>query len=478
MLFMLSRDSEAHFSPNGSRRVIIVGGGITGLSAAHALNKAGAHVTLLEAGSQLGGKLCTLTLETPLGKAVIDGGAESFVTRKPEAYQLALELGLGSELHDSGAETKGVYLWTEDQMTEIPTSPGAFFRSSLLTALEKFRMLREPFTPGRSDFEDESLESFLTRRLGTGAAKIFGPVMAGIYGGDPGVQSVNASFPILRDLERESGSLMRSMLSKLVRGMLRRKPKRDKSKKIPRAISFDGGAKVIVDALASSLEPFVDVRLNAHVHSLTQIGNTWRVHLENGEILESDAVILACPANVSAQLLTCVAPDAANALREIRHTGIGTLALVYPRAVLEHHQHLRGLMIPRHQNRAIDAVLFSGFKMPARVAPDLTAIRVFFGANNPDLVTLPENQLLEVVQRELKTMLGLNAAPLTHHAFRWPQGFPVLELGHLDRVTLSERLMPHSVFLAGASYRGLGVPDCVRQGQEAATKALGLPVLA
>ena len=462
---MLSRDTESNFS----RRVIVVGGGITGLSAAHALNKAGAQVTLLEAGAQLGGKLCTVTLETALGKAVIDGGAESFITRKPEAYQLALELGLQDELRDPGAETKGVYLWKQNEMLEVPTNPGTFFRSRLLTISEKIRVLREPFTPGRTDFTDETLESFLTRRLGVGAAKIFGPVMAGIYGGDPSVQSVLASFPILRDLERESGSL--------VRGMLKRKPKRSKDKKPPRAISFEGGAKVLVDALARSLEPFVDVRVNAHVHSLTQAGNTWRVHLESGEILESDAVILACPANVSAQLLTCIAPDASASLREIRHTGIGTLALAYPRQALERHQHLRGLMVPRHSGSAIDAVLFTGFKMPARVSENLTAIRVFFGANNPELLTLPEGKLLEIVRAELRTMLGLEAEPLAHHAFKWPQGFPVLELGHPDRVARAESLMPHGVFLAGASYRGLGVPDCVRQGQEAAQKALGVPVL-
>jgi protoporphyrinogen/coproporphyrinogen III oxidase len=462
---MLSPNVAAH-SPH---RVTIVGGGITGLSAAHALNKAGAHVTLLEANSQLGGKLCTVTLETPLGKAMIDGGAESFITRKPEAYRLALELGLQDALHDSGAETKGVYLWNKNQMLEVPTNPGAFFRSRLLSAAAKFRMLREPFTPGRIDAEDETLESFLTRRLGSSAAKIFGPVMAGIYGGNPSVQSVNASFPILRDLERESGSL--------VRGMLKRKPKRG-SKKIPRAISFNGGAKVLIDALATSLEPFVDMRVNAHVHALTQNKNTWHVHLESGEILESNSVILACPAHVSAQLLACAAPDAASALREIRHTGIGTLALVYPQQALEHLSHLRGLMVQRDSGSAIDAVLFTGFKMPARVSENLTAIRVFFGANNPRLLTLPENKLLEVVQSELKTMFRLEAAPLAHHAFRWPQGFPLLEVGHIDRVDRAERLMPHGVFLAGASYRGLGVPDCVRQGQEAAQKALGLPVLA
>ena len=467
---MLSRASDSNSSAHNSRHVIVVGGGITGLSAAHALNKAGARVTLLEAGAQLGGKLCTVTLETALGKAVIDGGAESFITRKPEAYQLALELGLQNELRNSGAETKGVFLWTDNRMWEVPTNPGAFFGSRLLSLSEKLRVLREPFTPGRTDFADESLESFLTRRLGAGAAKVFGPVMAGIYGGDPSVQSVLASFPILRHLERESGSLLR--------GMLKRKPRRDRSEKIPRAISFEGGAKVFVDALAASLAPFVDVRLNAHVYTLIQTGNTWRVHLENGEILESDAVILACPANVAATLLTRVAPDAANVLREIRHAGIGTLALAYPRQTLERHRDLRGLMVPRHSGSAIDAVLFTGFKMPARVSENLSAIRVFFGANNPDLVTLPENQLLEVVRSELKTMLNLEAAPLVHHAFRWPQGFPVLELGHLDRVEQAERLLPHGVLLAGASYRGLGVPDCVRQGQEAATKALGLPVLA
>ena len=443
--------------------IVIVGGGITGLSAAHALSGR-ARVTLLESDSKLGGQLTTATLETPHGTAVVDGGAESFITRKPEAYELALELGLEAALVNPGAETKGVYLLRDGAMLEVPTSPPALLRSKLLSFAGKLRLLREPLVAPGMKTADESLLSFLERRIGTEAAGVFAPVMAGIYSSDPAEQSVLGSFPILRDLEANGG---------LVRGMLkRRKPKSLRpNTPIPRAISFSGGVSDLVDALEVKLraQAETETKLNARV---TSVSATKRITLESGETMNADAIILACPANVSEKLLQSSAPGAAQALAQLEHSSIGTLALVYPEAALAQHREKRGLMIPRGEGRAIDAVLFTSNKLPARATPGLTLIRVFFGAARPDLVAAPDDALLAVVRSELRDLLGLEGEPLAHHSFRWANSFPKMTVGHPDRVTAAERAMPSGAFLAGASYRGLGVPDCVRQGREAAARAL------
>ena len=444
-------------------KIIIVGGGIAGLSAAWELSRRGdmalADVTLLEASATLGGKLTTANLKTPFGVSLVDGGAESFVTRKPEAYDLLLELGLQAEILEPEADTSGVYLLREGLVQAVPTSPLALLCSKLLSWRGKLRLLSEPITRSAAPSGDESLHGFLERRVGVEAAEIFGPVMAGIYSADPREQSVSASFSVLRELERDHGSL--------VRGMLSRRPKRGPNRK-PRAVTLRGGVQTLITALKTQLlERGVTIQTNAAAQRV-QAG---RVTLQDGSAYSADAVILALPAPSAAQLLEVSAPTCATALRALRHTGIGTLGLVYPAAALRGLAHLRGVMIPRGEGSEIDALLMTGFKMPERTPRGTALLRVFFGANHPELMQLEDEALLMVVRRELREVFGIDAAPLDHKTFRW-HDFPILELGHLERVAQAQALLPHGVFLAGASYRGIGVPDCVRQGRSAARQAL------
>ncbi len=439
-------------------KIIVIGGGIAGLSAAWELSNR-ADVTLLEAGSALGGKLSSATLETSFGVSLVDASAESFVTRKPAAYQLLLELGLAHQIIEPEADTSGVYLLRDGQIQPVPTSPLALLHSKLLSWRGKLRLLREPFTRSTAPSSDESLHDFLERRVGVEAASVFGPVMAGIYSSDPHCTSVLASFGVLRELERDHGSL--------VRGMLARRPKRGASRP-PRAVTLRGGVGTLVDALETQLrQRGVKIRSDAVIQRV----QTGLVTLESGKRLNADAVILALPAPSAAKLLERDAVACATALRSLPHAGIGTLALVFPATALEGLRHLRGVMIPRGAGREIDAVLMTGFKMPDRTPSGTGLLRVFFGANNPRLMRLEDEALLAVVRRELLELFGIHAAPLTLKTFRWCD-FPVLEIGHLERVAQIETLLPHGVFVAGASYRGIGVPDCVRSGREAAQRAL------
>jgi oxygen-dependent protoporphyrinogen oxidase len=449
--------------------IVVVGGGIAGLSAALELSaQPGVGVTVLEADAAFGGKLQSARLETPLGAAVVDAAAESFVTRKPEALHLVEELGLQGELLEPGSELRGVSLVRDGKIRAVPTSPPAFLRPNALGAAGALRLLREPFIAGATPPGDESLHGFLTRRLGARAAAVFGPVMAGIYGADPHSQSLQASFPVLRELEREHGSLVRGML-RVRRGAP--KPVR----RVPRAIALRGGVRQLIAALEARLRARgVDLRANASVRALEPGINGHRLRLASGEVVHADAVILAVPAVHAARLLRLIAPQAADRLETVRHTGIGTLALAVPAQALHRHAARRGVMVPRGEGSAMDAVLFTGFKMPERVTDGLGLIRVFFGANRPALLTMRDEDLLEVVRQELHTLLGIDAQPLEHAVWRW-HDFPLLEVGHLERVAAIEAALPAGVFVAGASYRGVGVPDCIRQGRAAARAAVQQP---
>ncbi len=428
---------------------MIVGGGITGLSAA--LELAGkAEVILLEQSNRLGGKLCTAHLETPLGRAIVDGGAESFITRKPEAYKLVQELGL--ETLES-AETKGIFLLRDQEILEVPTNPLAFFASKLLSGRGKLRTLQEPWTRGTASHTDESLDAFLTRRIGQEAASIFGTIMAAIYNTNPKEMSLQATFGVLHQLEQEHGGLLR--------GMLKRKPKA-KGKKQPSAVSLQFGMQALIEALETKLRASgTEIRTNTQIAKV----ESNKVFLESGEVLPADSIILACPAPSAAQLLE---GEVSHALSALRHAGLGTVAMAYPAFALESLRAYRGIMIPKSENRAISAILFTSHKMPSRVPKGVGLLRVFFDA---DKLPQSDTALLEVIQAELREILQLEALPLAHHVFRWSD-FPVLEVGHLERVAKAEALLPERVYLAGASYRSIGVPDCIRQGREAAQRIL------
>ncbi len=296
-------------------------------------------------------------------------------------------------------------------------------------------------------FTDKSLDAFLTRRIGQEAATIFGTVMAGIYNTNPKEMSLQASFGVLQQLEQEHGSLLR--------GMLKRKRK---TKKQSSAVSLQSGMQALIEALETKLCALgTDIRTNTQIAKV----ESNKVFLEFGQVLPADAIILACPVPSAARLLE---GEISLALNALRHSGLSTVALAYPAFALEPLRAYRGIVIPKSENRAISAVLFTSHKMPSRVPKGIGLLRVFFDA---DKLPQSESALLEVIRRELREILQLEAVPLAHQVFRWSD-FPVLEVGHLERVAKAEALLPKGVYLAGASYRGIGLPDCIRQGQEAA----------
>ena len=451
--------------------IVIIGGGITGLSAAWEIQQSAGEsidVTLLESNGRWGGKILTQTMSSPEGgKFIIDAGPESFVTRKREIWDLTCELGLEDQIIDPGSEARGTYVLDNGKPIALPLSPGAFISTPLLTTRGKLRMAAEPFIARKSDQADESLADFVTRRLGREALdKFIGPVLGGIYNTNPDKQSILVTAPVMRQMEKEHRSLA---IASAMRMFNRSGKKTDPNPPPSRFIGFEQGAEELVDTLVNQLD--ADCRLNAEVAHIKKTAVSFVITLRDGQQLDADVVICATPANAAVEMLKEAAPEAAALMAQIEHSHIGTISLAYHADDIQLAEPIRGLMIPRREKRRIDAVVWTSAKIPARTPPGYTLLRVFFGGGDPTTATIEEAELDTAVRSELRELLGITAEPIGYRLARWPNSYPQAGVGHLSLVAAIEAALPAGLFVTGSSYRGLAVPDCVRQGREAARQA-------
>jgi len=444
--------------------VVIVGAGITGLGAAWELQKLAPFlkVCLLEASNEWGGKMVSREILVDGRTFLVDGGPDTLVTRKEESWQLTNELGLIDEVMVPASETKNIYVLDGGKVQAIPLTPRLFFTTPLLTWKGRLRMFSEPFRSARRDDQDESLSDFADRRLGREASqKFIGPVLGGIYNTDPAHQSIMVSSPIMRQMEKEDGSLVLASIKRMF--------KRKKGQKKPSFINFKQGMGQLPATLAQKLT--CEKQLNALVTNLQKVEDGYQITIQGQEPMRTKAVILATLANVSAGLLGGVAPELANRLSMIEHKNIGTISLVYRQSAVPTEPTINGLMIPRREKRAIDAVTVTSAKMPERSHTGYVLMRVFFGGAMPSLLDMEDADIEKVVMDELTNLLNIREAPLGYTLFRWKEGFPQATVGHLDRIAALEQTLPVGVFLAGSSYRGVAVPDCLRSAFSAAKQA-------
>jgi oxygen-dependent protoporphyrinogen oxidase len=445
--------------------VVIVGGGITGLTAAWRLQCAGVGYTLLESSGRLGGKLQTDRRDG----FVMELGADAILTRKPWALALAKELGLGDRVQAVNKRATGTYVMHRGRPVPLPAGLsllvpsrwGPFLRSPLFTPWGKLRAAMDLVIPRRSADGDETLADFIRRRLGQEMLdKVAAPMLAGVFNGEAERQSILATFPQFRAMEREHGSLIRAVRAAQAHPVAATDPP---------FFSFPGGTQELVDALAARLAG--DVRLNAGVEQVERSDRGYRITTVADETIACDALLLATPAAVSASLLDTVAPQAAATLRTFRHNGIGTAYLAYRRADVPHPLDGYGVVVPRHEGRRIDGMMWSSSKWTGRAPADHALIRLFYGGpNTRQMLFQADDDILAMAREELAGSLGVTAAPIFTRIHRWPDGYPQYDLGHLDRVALAEKALPPGVALAGCAFRGVGVPDCVRQGSEAAER--------
>ena len=450
-----------------TNRIVVVGGGISGLAAVHRLIELGhTNVILIEASSRLGGTIQTEHRDGFL----IERGPDSFISEKPEALALAKQLGLESRLIQTNENYRRSFIVRGGRLRAVPEgfqllAPSRmwpFLTSDIFSLSAKARIAMELFLPRKSTngTQDESLASFVRRRLGHEALeRMAQPMVGGIYTADPETLSLRATLPRFLDMEREHRSLILAML---------RQGQGQKSgtsgARYSLFLSFDRGVQVLVDALS---QINADIRLNTRVESLRLEDRTW-VITTTGEQLKADAICLAVPAYVAA---TLVNGDLARKLRQIKYASTATLNFAYERSAIKHPLDGFGFVVPFVEKRSLLACTFSSVKFSGRAPENHVLLRAFAGgALQPDVFALDESELATRVEADLRELLGITAKPLFIETAKWERSMPQYEVGHLDLVDEIEkevRQIP-GLALAGNAYRGAGIPDCIRSGQTAA----------
>jgi oxygen-dependent protoporphyrinogen oxidase len=469
----MSPDSKA-----SSVDVAVVGGGFAGLSTAWYLQQGGsASYAVLEAGDRWGGKVLTERVEG-YGDApfIVEGGPDSFFTQKPWAGQLAAELGMADRLLGTNDAARRIYVVNRGRPTPmpdgvmliVPTRFMPFALSPLISLPGKLRMGMDLFIPAKRDGEDETLAEFVRRRLGNEALdKIAEPLMSGIYNSEAERQSLLATFPRFRALEENHGSLTRGMLASRRNGAAKAP-----GKKVSAFMSLIDGTGELVSGLVDQLSG--DLRLNTAVKALEPApSGGYTLDLSGGETMHARAVVLATPAYVGADLLDDFAPEPAALMAGIRYVSTGTISLAYREGDLDTDHRGFGVVVPRSEGRPVNAITWSSVKFDHRAPEGHALLRVFFGGSrSPRSMELSDAALLDMVRGELDALLGIRSDPLFHRIYRWPRSNPQYDVGHLERVTAIETALPPGVYVTGSPYRGVGLPDCVKQASETATHVL------
>ncbi len=496
------------------RRIVVVGGGITGLATAYYIQTKGAALaepvtcTVIEGSPEFGGKIKTRRRDG----FILEGGPDSFLAQKPWALDLCRELGLADRLigtREAGARTSvliGDQLMAlpDGAVLGIPVRIVPFLRSPLISWPGKLRMALDLVIPPRRRRDDESLADFIRRRLGNEALeKIAEPLMAGIHVADPERLSIQATFPRLAELERTHGSLIRGLRGQssgghTTRGSASAPTPRSAQDAVGLAaggavargrgvispfLSFPNGMQELIDALLARLES-VSLIAGRRARRIARRdagppfapdGDVplYRVVLDDGSTIEADAVVLATPAYVSAELVAELNPALAASLSRIHYLSTATVSLGYRRADVGHPLDGFGFVVPRRENRRISACTCSSTKFDGRAPSGYRLIRAFVGgARGEAIVDLDDDALINAVRMDVEDILGITGEPVITEVFRWRRGIPQYDVGHLERVAELDGRTTPGLFLAGAAYRGVGVPDCIHSGEEAAAKAL------
>jgi len=473
---------------NAKYNTVIVGGGIAGLSTAWYLQKLAEEkgrshsYIILEGSDRWGGKVMTHHIEDEkAGTFVVEAGPDSFLTQKPWALQLAREIGLEERLLGTNDDRRKTFVLNRKKLTPlpdgilliVPTKIMPFALSPLISVLGKLRMGLDLFIRPKPDDNDETVAQFIKRRLGSEAVdKIGEPLLSGIYNAEAEKQSLLATFPRFRAIEKEHGSLIRGMLGSRKASQKRNPSASDKAPKLSMFVSLKAGMEELVATLVPRLNG--ELQLGSRVDRLEQNGSNFLVTTEDGRVVEVDNVVLAVPTFVAASLLTELAPESAGELDNFRYVSTGTISLAYRRDTFEHPLNGFGFVIPRSEKRPINAVTWSSTKFTDRVPDGNVLLRVFFGGSRtPHMMDIDDEELTAIVRRELDELMGVRAEPLFTSISRWTDATPQYDVGHLDRVDLIEGGLPNGIHLTGSPYRGIGLPDCVHQGQMTAEKIIG-----
>jgi oxygen-dependent protoporphyrinogen oxidase len=464
------------------RRIAVIGGGISGLAAAHRIGELDptASITLFEASDRLGGALQTEQHDGWL----IERSADMFTTREPWAIDLCRRLGIADELIETDARYRRAFIVRRGRLVPVPQGfmlmgPAKIWpvvTTPIFSVSGKLRLAREYFVPPRQEEIDESLESFAVRRFGREAfERLIQPLIGGIYTADPAKLSMAATMPQFVEMERQWGSVTRGIWAK-GRGQERGDRGQQRAASGVRYGQFVAprdGMQRLVDALAARLRP-ESIRLNTPVSHINRFNSQWHVMTPAAPETELfDDLIIATPAAVGSQLLRKVDDVLATLINYIRHAGCCVVVIGARRDQIGRPLDGFGFVVPAIEKRRIIACSMASVKFPGRAPCGKLLLRVFVGgALQPELNDLSDDDLRQVVMEELTQLIGLSGEPELCKIARWSDAMPQYHLEHLGLVQrIEERAAAIPSFaLAGNAYRGVGIPFCVHSGEQAAER--------
>ncbi|HUL31226.1 MAG TPA: protoporphyrinogen oxidase, partial [Thermodesulfobacteriota bacterium] len=467
------------------KRIIIVGGGVAGLAAAYKVTRAASEghdveFILVEKERRLGGKIQTEMVQDPSeqGRFVVDGGPDCFLTEKPACHRIAKLLGIFDDELPTDDSRRRTWILSRGKLHQMPdgvmmfapTKFVPFATTGLFSWSGKIRMAMDLFIPPKrvlpGEFNDETLENFVVRRMGRECLdRLAEPLVGGVHASDPTQMSLAATFPRLLEMEQKYGSLMKAFLAarRKVEEMRRKYPAKPGEKPRTFFTSFAGGMQQLTDRMADAAGR-KNIRTAAAVASLQRTsGDGWRTLLSEGSSVEGDAVIVAAEAWAAEPLIRPVDEAIADALAGIPTSSSATVSIGFMEKEVAFDLNAFGVLCPLVEGRALMAATYSSTKWPGRAPAGKVLLRGFVGGpHNQEIVKRPDEELVQTVLAEFRDILGLNpfATPLFSRVFRWHRGMPQYTLGHLDRVMLIENRSAQipGLALAGGCYRGVGVP--------------------
>lgn len=482
-----SHCSMAQNHAETTRRIAIIGGGVSGLAAANRLAElakaAGQSidVTLFESQSRVGGVVGTVDIE---GYRV-ETGADSFITNKPGAIELCKRLGLVEELIPTDARFRRSLVLSRGRAIAVPEgfqllAPNSLWpvwKSPIFSWKGKLRLAAEPFIPRRSEqVEDESLASFVRRRLGREALeRLVQPLVGGIYTSDPEKLSLRATMPRFLEMEARHGSLIRALRAEMKSTALQ-----DRTASGARYGLFTtprNGVSQLIEVLADRVRQTTQIQTSTTIDEIEYLTDTrnrrYRLGLITGDADGFDGLIIATPAYRAAELLKSTAPLASGALSEIEYASTAIVVSGHQLNDVRHPLDAFGLVVPAIERRNILAVSFTSRKFPNRAPEGKVQLRTFVGgAMQPELLGRSDDEIVSLVRKELEEILGVTWRPEFTHVARWNRAMPQYHVGHLDKIRRVENGLTYhpGISVAGNSLYGVGLPDTIASGEKAAEK--------
>lgn len=443
-------------------KVIICGAGISGLSTAHWLKSLGHEVIIFEAADRAGGVIQTLQQDGYL----FEKGPNSFLDNVPEVFELCHALRLENQILKQSMRGNKRYIYLNGELQEVPTGPGALMKTTLLSSSAKRGLLFEAFRSANYSKEDESCASFIRRRAGTEVYEnMFTPFVSGVYAADPEQLSVQASFPMLYDLERQHGSLSKGMLAKAL--SRKKSPPKPRAKNI---CSFIHGMQTLTDALVKSLRDVL--RLNCPITRILPQGNS--IEIESNWIKEhADAIVLTAPANTASNLLRELLPNTSAYFQTIPYNRMTVLGLGYKRERIKHPCDGFGFLVPRKQDIRILGSIWGSSLFAGRAPGGEKAFSVFIGGGlDKEAFNLSDDELFDLAKQDLFRAIGAEGEPVVKHIFRWERAIPQYPIGHVQKIEEMNNALKAipSLFLTGNFIQGISVNDCIANGKKTALR--------